>query len=224
MKRRSGESVVQTIQELCAARLPKNMGIPSSEIQVLSPTRRHETGTVELNKALQAVLNPPAPGKREKQFGDFSYREGDRVMQIRNNYDIIWKRTDGLGAGTGVFNGDIGTITKIDFAAETLTVVFDDRETAYGFDLLRELEPAYAMTVHKSQGSEYRAVILAAWSGSQLLLTRSILYTAITRARELFIIVGNEEIIAAMTRNDRQQRRYSGLKLRLERGQAEHEK
>ena len=223
MKRRSGESVVQTIQELCAARLPKNMGIPSSEIQVLSPTRRHETGTVELNKALQAVLNPPAPGKREKQFGDFSYREGDRVMQIRNNYDIIWKRTDGLGAGTGVFNGDIGTITKIDFAAETLTVVFD-RETAYGFDLLRELEPAYAMTVHKSQGSEYRAVILAAWSGSQLLLTRSILYTAITRARELFIIVGNEEIIAAMTRNDRQQRRYSGLKLRLERGQAEHEK
>ena len=224
MKRRSGESVVQTIQELCAARLPKNMGIASSEIQVLSPTRRHETGTVELNKALQAVLNPPAPGKREKQFGDFSYREGDRVMQIRNNYDIIWKRTDGMGAGTGVFNGDIGTITKIDFAAETLTVVFDDRETAYGFDLLRELEPAYAMTVHKSQGSEYRAVILAAWSGSQLLLTRSILYTAITRARELFIIVGNEEIIAAMTRNDRQQRRYSGLKLRLERGQAEHEK
>ena len=224
MKRRSGESVVQTIQELCAARLPKNMGIASSEIQVLSPTRRHETGTVELNKALQAVLNPPAPGKREKQFGDFSYREGDRVMQIRNNYDIIWKRTDGMGAGTGVFNGDIGTITKIDFAAETLTVVFDDCEMAYGFDLLRELEPAYAMTVHKSQGSEYRAVILAAWSGSQLLLTRSILYTAITRARELFIIVGNEEIIAAMTRNDRQQRRYSGLKLRLERGQAEHEK
>ncbi len=221
MKRRSGESVVQTIAELCATRLPKNMGIPASEIQVLSPTRRHETGTVELNKALQAVLNPPAPGKREKQLGDFSYREGDRVMQIRNNYDIIWKRTDGLGAGTGVFNGDIGTITKIDFAAETITVVFDDRETSYGFDMLRELEPAYAMTVHKSQGSEYRAVILAAWSGSQLLLTRSILYTAITRARELFIIVGNEEVIAAMTRNDRQQRRYSGLKLRLEKGRTD---
>ena len=221
MKRRSGKSVVQTIAELCATRLPKNMGIPASEIQVLSPTRRHETGTVELNKALQAVLNPPAPGKREKQLGDFSYREGDRVMQIRNNYDIIWKRTDGLGAGTGVFNGDIGTITKIDFAAETITVVFDDRETSYGFDMLRELEPAYAMTVHKSQGSEYRAVILAAWSGSQLLLTRSILYTAITRARELFIIVGNEEVIAAMTRNDRQQRRYSGLKLRLEKGRTD---
>lgn len=220
MKRRTGESVVQTIQELCATRLPKNMGIPAGEIQVLSPTRRRETGTVELNRALQAVLNPPAPGKREKQFGEILFREGDRVMQIRNNYDLIWKRTDGLAAGTGVFNGDIGTVTKIDFAAETLTVVFDDREAAYGFDMLRELEPAYAMTVHKSQGSEYRAVILAAWNGSPLLLTRSILYTAITRARELFIIVGNEEVIAAMTQNDRQQRRYSGLKLRLEKGRS----
>ena len=221
MKRRSGESVVQTIQELCAARLPKNMGIASSEIQVLSPTRRHETGTVELNKALQAVLNPPAPGKREKQFGDFSYREGDRVMQIRNNYDIMWKRSDGLGAGTGIFNGDIGTISRIDFEAELVSIDFDDRQAEYSFDMLSELEPAYAMTVHKSQGSEYRAVILSAFSGSQLLLTRSVLYTAITRARELFIIVGNEEVIAAMTRNDRQQRRYSGLKLRLEQGEAE---
>ena len=219
MKRRSGESVVQTIQELCATRLPKNMHIPAEDIQVLSPTRRHETGTQSLNRALQAVLNPPMPGKREKQFGDFSYREGDRVMQIRNNYDIMWKKSGGAGAGTGIFNGDVGKITHIDFANETLTIVFDDREAEYGFDMLRELEPAYAMTVHKSQGSEYRAVILAAFSGSQLLLTRSILYTAITRARELLIIVGNEEVIAAMVRNDRQQRRYSGLKLRLEKGE-----
>lgn len=142
-------------------------------------------------------------------------------MQIRNNYDIMWKRSDGLGSGTGIFNGDVGKITHIDFANETLTVVFDDREAEYGFDMLRELEPAYAMTVHKSQGSEYRAVILAAFSGAQLLLTRSILYTAITRARELLIIVGNEEVIAAMVRNDRQQRRYSGLKLRLEKGEAD---
>ena len=221
MKRRSGESVVQTIAELCATRLPKNMHIPPEDIQVLSPTRRHETGTQSLNRALQAVLNPPAQGRREKQFGDFSYREGDRVMQIRNNYDIMWKRSDGLGSGTGIFNGDVGKITHIDFANETLTVVFDDREAEYGFDMLRELEPAYAMTVHKSQGSEYRAVILAAFSGAQLLLTRSILYTAITRARELLIIVGNEEVIAAMVRNDRQQRRYSGLKLRLEKGKAD---
>ena len=219
MRRRTAESLVQTVQELCATRLPKNMGIVPADIQVLSPTRKGDTGTRALNLALQAVLNPPATGKREKKHGDFSFREGDRVMQIRNNYDILWKRWDGLGAGTGIFNGDIGTIARIDFEAELVTIDFDDRRADYSFDMLSELEPAYAMTVHKSQGSEYRAVILSAFSGSQLLLTRSVLYTAITRARELFIIVGNEEVIAAMTRNDRQQRRYSGLKLRLEQGE-----
>ena len=219
MRRRTAESLVQTVQELCATRLPKNMGIVPADIQVLSPTRKGDTGTRALNLALQAVLNPPATGKREKKHGDFSFREGDRVMQIRNNYDILWKRCDGLGAGTGIFNGDIGTIARIDFEAELVTIDFDDRRAEYSFDMLSELEPAYAMTVHKSQGSEYRAVILSAFSGSQLLLTRSVLYTAITRARELFIIVGNEEVIAAMTRNDRQQRRYSGLKLRLEQGE-----
>ena len=221
MRRRSPEALVQTVQELCAVRLPKNMGIASCDIQVLSPTRKGETGTRALNLALQAVLNPPQTGKREKKHGEFSFREGDRVMQIRNNYDIMWKRSDGLGAGTGIFNGDIGTISRIDFEAELVSIDFDDRQAEYSFDMLSELEPAYAMTVHKSQGSEYRAVILSAFSGSQLLLTRSVLYTAITRARELFIIVGNEEVIAAMTRNDRQQRRYSGLKLRLEQGEAE---
>ena len=219
MRRRTAESLVQTVQELCATRLPKNIGIVPADIQVLSPTRKGDTGTRALNLALQAVLNPPATGKREKKHGDFSFREGDRVMQIRNNYDILWKRCDGLGAGTGIFNGDIGTIARIDFEAELVTIDFDDRRAEYSFDMLSELEPAYAMTVHKSQGSEYRAVILSAFSGSQLLLTRSVLYTAITRARELFIIVGNEEVIAAMTRNDRQQRRYSGLKLRLEQGE-----
>ena len=220
LRRRTGESVVQTIQELCARRLPDNMGIPADEIQVLSPTRRYDTGTQNLNRVLQAALNPPSPEKREKTYGDFLFREGDRVMQIRNNYDIMWKRSDGLGAGTGIFNGDVGRILKIDFPQELMTVAFDDREAEYSFDMLGELELAYAMTVHKSQGSEYRAVILAAWSGSPFLLTRSVLYTAITRARELLIIVGNEEIVAAMTRNDKQQRRYSGLKLRLEKGEA----
>ena len=217
LRRGRGEAVVQTVCELCATRLPKNMGIQPADIQVLSPTRKHETGTKELNRALQAVLNPPVPGKREKQYGDFCYREGDRVMQIRNNYDILWKRADGLGAGAGIFNGDIGRIREINFQQESVTVVFDDeREASYGFDMLGELEPAYAMTVHKSQGSEYRAVILAVHSGSSYLLTRSVLYTAVTRARELLILVGSEEAVAAMVRNDRQQRRYSGLKLRLE--------
>jgi len=216
MRRVDPAAAVETIRELCARRLPENMGIPADEIQVLSPTRRYETGTRNLNHVLQGALNPPEIGKKEKSFGDFSFREGDRVMQIRNNYDIIWKRVNGLGAGTGIFNGDIGRIVSIDFSQETVTIIFDDREAVYDFDMLSELEPAYAMTVHKSQGSEYRAVILAALQGSQYLLTRNILYTAITRAKELLIIVGDEKVLEFMTRNNRITRRYSGLKLRLE--------
>ena len=220
LRRRSPETLVQTVQELCRTRLPQNMGIPASEIQVLSPTRKGETGTKSLNLALQAVLNPPAAGKKEKRFGDFSFREGDRVMQIRNNYDILWKNVSGSGAGTGIFNGDIGRIEQIDYETELVTVCFDDRRAEYAFDMLGELEPAYAMTVHKSQGSEYRAVILSVFGGSPYLLTRSVLYTAITRARELLIVVGDEELLAAMVRNDRRQKRYSGLKLRLEEAEA----
>ncbi len=218
MKRRTAADVVQTIRELCAVRLPENMGIHPADIQVLSPTRKNETGTRNLNKQLQAVLNPSVPGKKERVYGDFSFREGDRVMQIRNNYDILWKKLDGLGSGNGIFNGDIGQITKIDLEEELVTVVFEDREAQYDFTMLSELEPAYAMTVHKSQGSEYRAVILTAWPGSRYLLTRSVLYTAITRAKDLLIVVGNEEVIAAMVQNDRQTKRYSGLKLWLQQG------
>ena len=216
LRRRSEEAVCQTITELCALRLPKNMGIPPEQIQVLSPTRKGPVGTWNLNILLQKALNPASPEKKERQFGDFSFREGDRVMQIRNNYDIMWKKTDGSAVGTGIFNGDVGTIRAIDPASETVTVVFDDREAEYDFTQLGELEPAYAVTVHKSQGSEYRAVILAAWNGSPYLLSRSVLYTAITRARELLIIVGREETVAAMTENAKRNRRYTGLKLRLQ--------
>lgn len=216
MKRCTAETVVQTIQELCSKRLPENMGIASGDIQVLSPTRKGETGTKNLNRSLQAVLNPPSPEKRERTVGDTVFREGDRVMQIRNNYDILWKRTDNGDVGAGVFNGDIGKILSIDPQQEVLVVEFDDRQAEYDFAMLSELELAYAMTVHKSQGSEYRAVILTAWQGSKYLLTRSVLYTALTRAKDLLIIVGNEEVIAAMVANDRQTRRYSGLKLRLQ--------
>jgi len=213
---RSEEAVGQTIAGLCATRLPKNMGIPPEQIQVLTPTKKGAAGTVSLNKLLQASLNPPAPNKRERQFGDFSFREGDRVMQTRNNYDIMWKKIDGSVVGTGIFNGDVGIIQQIDNAQELVRVVFDDREADYAFTQLNELEPAYAMTVHKSQGSEYRAVVLSAWNGSQYLLNRSVLYTAITRARELLIIVGREETVAIMTQNAKVGRRYSGLKLRLQ--------
>ena len=213
---RTEEQVAQTVGDLCATRLPQNMGIPSDQIQVLTPTRKGNVGTWSLNALLQARLNPANPTKKERKFGDFSFREGDRVMQIRNNYDILWKSCDGSTVGSGIFNGDIGIITDIDFPGETLTVVFDDREAEYDFTQLNELEPAYAMTVHKSQGSEYRAVILSAWGGSPYLLNRSILYTAITRAKELLIIVGREDVIAAMTDNARVGRRYCGLKLRLQ--------
>ena len=216
MRRQSEDAVCQTIRDLCATRLPQKMGIPADQIQVLTPTRKGGIGTWNLNTVLQEALNPATPTKKERKSGEFTFREGDRVMQIRNNYDIIWKKTDGSAVGTGIFNGDVGTITCIDSQQETVTVVFDDREADYDFTQLNELEPAYAMTVHKSQGSEYRAVILAAWSGSPYLLNRSVLYTAITRARELLIIVGREEIVATMTENAKKNRRYSGLKLRLQ--------
>ena len=216
MRRQSEEQVAQTVRDLCATRLPKNMGIPASEIQVLSPTRKGPVGTAELNVRLQQALNPPSPEKKERQSGGFTFREGDRVMQIRNNYDIMWKKTDGSAVGTGIFNGDVGIIKEIDLTTEVMTVRFDDREADYEFSQLSELEPAYAMTVHKSQGSEYRAVVLTAWNGSPYLLSRSILYTAITRARELLIIVGREETVAVMTENAKKNRRYTGLKLRLQ--------
>ena len=216
MRRQSEDAVCQLITQLCAERLPKNMGIPADQIQVLSPTRKGGAGTGNLNRMLQAALNPPAPGKKERQFGDFSFHEGDRVMQIRNNYDIMWKKSDGSAVGSGIFNGDVGVITSIDLQAEVLTVLFDDREADYDFSMINELEPAYAMTVHKSQGSEYRAVILAAWNGSPYLLSRSVLYTAVTRARELLIIVGKEDVVVTMTENAKRNRRYTGLKLRLQ--------
>ena len=213
---RSEEEVSQTIQGLCAQRLPKNMGIAPSEIQILSPTKKGGAGTVHLNRILQAALNPPAPDKKERAMGEFLLREGDRVMQIRNNYDILWKKTDNSQVGAGIFNGDVGIIKTIDQNLELVTVVFDDRVADYDFAQLTELELAYAMTVHKSQGSEYRAVVLSAWNASPYLLSRSILYTAITRARELLIIVGREETVAQMVQNAKVGKRYTGLKLRLQ--------
>ena len=230
LRRTSAQATAQTIVELCAKRLPQKMGITPDNIQVLSPTRRHETGTDNLNRLLQAAVNPPSPEKRETLVGETVLREGDRVMQTKNNYDLIWHKQgtlslpwdeDGeesavtLESGSGVFNGDIGTVTSIDAARQTVRVDFDDRYVEYPFDLLPELETAYAMTVHKSQGSEYKAVILAAFDGASRLMVRSVLYTAVTRARELLIIVGDENVVAAMTANDRKTRRYSGLRARL---------
>jgi exodeoxyribonuclease V alpha subunit len=213
---RSEQEVASTVRDLCSTRLPKNMGIPAEQIQVLTVTRKGSVGTWNLNTQLQHALNPAAPHKKERQWGDFSFREGDRVMQIRNDYDILWRRADGTSVGTGIFNGDIGIVTAIDPQTETLTVNFDDKLVDYDFAQLGELEPAYALTVHKSQGSEYRAVVMPVWSGSPYLLSRSVLYTAITRARQMLVLVGREDVVAAMTENAKKNRRYTGLKLRLQ--------
>lgn len=214
LRRLKGGTAVETIVELCARRLPENMKIPSASIQVLSPTRKGETGTVNLNKRLQAALNPPSESKKEKLFGEAVFRVGDRVIQTKNNYDTIWKTKGGV-SGAGVYNGDIGTIAQIDPITEMLTVDFEDKLATYSFEMLNELEHAWALTVHKSQGSEYRAVVLALSGDVQMLLTRGVLYTAVTRAKELLIMVGDDNIAHRMIDNNKQSRRYSALRLRL---------
>ena len=215
--RRSPDRLVQTVVELCRDRLPKNMNIPAEQIQVLSPTRKGACGTVSLNRALQAALNPPSPQKRQKQWGDVTFRVGDRVMQTKNNYDVLWEKDDGT-AGSGIFNGDVGVIQDIDSSGELIVLRFDDRTATYTADLLSQLDMAYAVTVHKSQGSEYPAVILVSAPAAPSLMVRGVLYTAITRARRLLILVGDDAVPARMAENDRQQRRYSGLRRRLKEG------
>ena len=220
LRRTSPQAALDTIVELCCRRLPENMGITPEQIQVLSPTRRGACGTASLNRALQQAVNPPAPGKAERLFGERLFRTGDRVMQVRNNYDLMWRDRAGREFGMGVFNGDIGQIDAIDLHTNLITVDFDGHLAEYTPDLLHQLELAYAVTVHKSQGSEYRAVILSAIEAAPMLLTRSILYTAITRARELLILVGDDELVVHMAQNDRPSRRYSGLRARLSRDDA----
>lgn len=215
LRRHDSQRTAETIVDLVARRLPENMGIPSDQIQVLSPTRKYCTGTANLNRLLQQALNPPEKGKGERRFGEITFRTGDRVMQIKNNYDVMWRNKDSLSAGMGMFNGEIGRIDDVDETGGIVTVDFDGKLVDYTPDMLIELELAYAVTVHKSQGSEYQAVILAALDGAPQLMTRGVLYTAVTRARELLILVGDESVVCSMTANNRQQRRYSGLRVRL---------
>ena len=214
LRRRAPEALVETVVGLCKQRLPDNMGIPAGEIQVLSPTRKGVCGTVNLNRALQGALNPPAANKRQKNWGDLLLRQGDRVMQTKNNYDVVWESSDGA-MGTGIFNGDVGIIEDIDPSGEMVTVRFDERTCIYTNEMLSQLELAYAMTVHKAQGSEYRAVVLVSAPVAPALMVRGVLYTAITRARELLVLVGDDVTPAAMAADDRRQRRYSGLRRRL---------
>lgn len=218
--RRDPERAVSTLVELCKTRLPEKMGVPADQIQVLTPTRKGPAGTVNLNRLLQEALNPKSAGKRELLWGERLFREGDRVMQTRNDYDIVWEKADGT-VGTGMFNGDVGKIVKIDDSGEWLELDFDGRSAVYGVEQLNEVDLAFAQTVHKAQGSEYRCVVLAAMPAAQSLMVRGVLYTALTRARELLVVVGDDAAIRAMAANDRRQKRYSGLRWRLARGSAE---
>lgn len=215
LRRQDAYVALETILDLCQRRLPQNMGIPPDQIQVLSPTRKGPAGTVSLNQALQNAVNPPQEGKQEHVFGNQLFRVGDRVMQIKNNYDLMWQDRRSMEFGMGIYNGDIGQIDSIDPKGNIITVDFDGHLAEYTPDLLNQLELAYATTVHKSQGSEYRAVILCCVDAAPVLLTRGVLYTAITRAKELLILVGDEGTVSRMASNDRQQRRYSGLRARL---------
>ena len=212
--RRDAQRAVSTVLELCRTRLPDNMHIPAEQIQVLTPTRKGPCGTVNLNRLLQDALNPKAPGKRELTWGERVFRVGDRIMQTRNDYDVMWEKDDGT-VGTGLFNGDVGRIADIEAGGEWLALDFDGRKALYSVEMLSEIDLAYAQTVHKAQGSEYRCVVLAAMPAAPGLMVRGVLYTALTRARELLVIVGDDAAIRSMAANDKRQKRYSGLKWRL---------
>ena len=210
LPRKTDREIADTIVDLCLNRLPKTYGEAAEGIQVISPSRRGAAGTETLNRMLKEALNPPSPRKREKNFRDVVYREGDRVMQIKNDYDLTWER-DGK-EGIGVFNGDIGVVETINLTDEEMVISFDDRVVKYDFTKLEELEHAYAITVHKSQGSEYPFVIIPMYSSCpQQLLSRNLLYTAVTRAQKMVILVGDPSIVARMVDTNRQVMRYTGL-------------
>ncbi len=204
------EATAYTVAQLCKSRLPKAYGADIvRQIQVITPSRKGNSGTELLNERLQAALNPPSRDKREKKIRHTVYREGDKVMQIKNNYNIEWYKDD--KEGIGIFNGDIGTIIDINPSAETVTINFDERIATYDFTMMDEVEHGYAITVHKSQGSEYPVVIIPIYGYSGKLLTRNLLYTAVTRAQKMVVLVGDEEVVKRMVDNNRQMLRYTSL-------------
>ena len=203
------------ILNLVTKRLPAGYGLdPMNDIQVLCPSRKGEVGTQNINAILQEALNPQSKEKHEIRYKGYTLREGDRVMQIKNNYDVPWFK---IGEnGTGVFNGDIGVLTRIDKANDVINVRFDDKEAMYSIENVKELELAYAMTVHKSQGSEFAAVVMPVLAVPERLAYRNLFYTALTRAKSLLVLVGNEQGIRQMVNNDKKSRRYSALKYFIE--------
>lgn len=211
------EEAAQAIVGLCQKRLPAflHSDAPARDIQVLSPTKKSGAGVYQLNAMLQAALNPPAPYKKEIVYGNTVFRQGDKVMHIKNNYQLAWKM-DGGDEGEGVFNGDVGFITAVDTEDRVVTVRYDDERTVtYDYQQLEEMELAYCLSVHKSQGSEFPCVVMPVVGGPPRLLTRNLFYTALTRARKLVVLVGREDAIEAMVRNDHIAQRYTTLRQRL---------
>lgn len=210
--------IADLIVDLYTNRLPSKYGfVPIKDIQVLSPMKKGDTGVMELNKKIQAAVNPPSKFKKEKTFGKYTFRTGDKVMQVKNNYQAEWKLADNsLVRGEGIYNGDIGNIIFIDEIEQEMHVLFDDdKEVVYSFSQLDELILAYATTVHKSQGSEFPVIIMPVVWGPPMLLTRNLLYTAITRAKELVVLVGQEKYLEEMIENNRIDKRFSALDHRL---------
>ena len=216
-RRLQPDAAAETIVGLCAQRLPAflHTDFPVRDIQVLAPTKKAGAGVYQLNAMLQAALNPPERKKPEIHYGETSYRLGDKVMHVKNNYQLAWKTDDGA-EGEGVFNGDVGFITQVDPQDRIVTVRYDDERTVeYDYQQLEELELAYCLSVHKSQGSEFPCVVMPVVGGPPKLLTRNLFYTALTRARKLVVLVGREEAIAAMVRNNHIAARYTTLRQRL---------
>lgn len=216
LKRYEADIIINVVLQLVKQKLPKFVDATPYDIQVLTPMRKGLLGVERLNGILQQYLNPPDKSKREKEHGDMVFREGDKVMQTKNNYQLEWEIRTKFGLtvdkGMGIFNGDMGIITEINDFAETMTVEFDEgRKVEYSYKLLDELELAYAITIHKSQGSEYPAVVIPLLSGPSMLMNRNLLYTAVTRARKCVTLVGNDTTFNQMIQNTSQQKRYSGL-------------
>ncbi|MCU6756625.1 Exodeoxyribonuclease V alpha chain [uncultured Eubacterium sp.] len=220
LRRSAEKEMLETIKTLCLKRLPDYYSdiSPTADIQVLTPVRKGLLGSINLNRELQDVLNPPCAELEEKQFGDRIFREGDKVMQIKNNYQMTWKNLEDFTEGEGVFNGDVGVIHHVDREFNEVTVVYDEvRYVTYNFNQLDELELAYAITVHKSQGSEFPIVIMPVSWFPPVLATRNLLYTGVTRGKRAVVLVGSENKLDAMVDNDRINERFSGLGVRLSR-------
>lgn len=220
LRRSAEKEMLETIKTLCLKRLPDYYSdiSPTADIQVLTPVRKGLLGSINLNRELQDVLNPPCAELEEKQFGDRIFREGDKVMQIKNNYQMTWKNLEVFTEGEGVFNGDVGVIHHVDREFNEVTVVYDEvRYVTYNFNQLDELELAYAITVHKSQGSEFPIVIMPVSWFPPVLATRNLLYTGVTRGKRAVVLVGSENKLDAMVDNDRINERFSGLGVRLSR-------